>query len=115
MRRRICMRFSVSLAVVSLVFLAVMGCGGRPSSKQRAQFVGSDSCKGCHDRIYSTWQRTLHARAVLDVSQHPQAIQGDWSQPSDLRTFKKEDVKYTHGVQWKQRYVDRGWHILPAQ
>jgi predicted CXXCH cytochrome family protein len=97
-----------------LVFLAVAGCAG-PPTEQRAEFVGSDSCKGCHDRIYSTWQRTLHARAVLEVNRHPQAIQGDWSQPSDLRTFKKEDVKYTHGVQWKQRYVDKDWHILPAQ
>jgi predicted CXXCH cytochrome family protein len=24
-------------------------------------------------------------------------------------------VKLTHGVQWKQRYIDNDWHILPAQ
>jgi hypothetical protein len=24
-------------------------------------------------------------------------------------------VTFTHGVQWKQRYIDKDWHILPAQ
>jgi hypothetical protein len=52
---------------------------------------------------------------LAGVIENPQAIQGDWTQPFELRTFTKEDVTFTHGVQWKQRYIDKDWHILPAQ
>jgi len=78
-------------------------------------FVGSLKCKECHDKIYATWRHTVHAQAIQEVTEHPQAIQGDWTQPFELRTFTKEAVKFTHGVQWKQRYIDKDWHILPAQ
>ncbi len=29
--------------------------------------------------------------------------------------FKPEDVVLTHGIQWKQRYVDKDWRIRVAQ
>jgi hypothetical protein len=88
---------------------------GLAAAGKPATYVGSLKCKECHDKIYATWRQTIHAKAIQEVSENPQAIQGDWTQLFELRTFKKEDVKFTHGVQWKQRYIDKDWHILPAQ
>jgi predicted CXXCH cytochrome family protein len=104
-----------SVLVVLLGALLLMLRLGVAVSPKPATFVGSARCKECHDKTYATWRQTLHARAIQDVSHTPQAIQGDWSQAFALKTFTKADVKYTHGVQWKQRYIDKDWHILPAQ
>ena len=111
----------VLVAVLILIGLAVTlwvsGTGRMPAQALAgpASYVGSESCRQCHERIYAGWQQTLHALIIQDVSKKPQAIQGDWTQPYENRTFTQADVRLTHGVQWKQRYIDKDWHILPAQ
>ena len=43
---------------------------------------------------------------------------GDFKSPSDVRTFKKEEVDYTLGSQWKQQYLKKEGDdliVLPAQ
>lgn len=87
----------------------------RPAKEEKATYVGSEECKGCHDRIYSTWRMTLHAQVIQDVKKNPDAIKEDFKTVDKTRTFKKSDVVYTHGLQWKQRYINKNWRILPAQ
>ena len=107
---------SLTALVFLTAFLPVLSaCKPAPPKATPAGYVGSAACKECHDRIYSGWLGTLHAKAVQDVEKNPQALQGDWTQPYDRRTFKKSDVRMVHGVQWKQRFIDKDWHILPAQ
>jgi hypothetical protein len=95
--------------VVVVVLLVLLGGLGLASdhaiaaTPKTSSYVGSLKCKECHDKIFATWRQTIHAQAIQDVSQHPQAIQGDWTQAFDLRTFTKQDVKLIHGIQWKQR------------
>lgn len=83
-----------------------------------AAYVGSQSCQKCHQTIYREWRQTLHSQMIKDVKQNPNAIIGDFESPSDIRTFTKDQVVYTIGNQWKQRYITRKGdelYILPAQ
>lgn len=109
----------------ALIFgmLALVGCqsqstsptGDTAGTKAKNGYVGSAKCGECHDQAYDTWKQTLHAQAIKDPRIDAKAINGDFSIESAFKIFKKEDVVYTHGVQWKQRYIDKDWHVLPAQ
>jgi predicted CXXCH cytochrome family protein len=91
-----------------------------PSSSSAAagQFVGSAACESCHGDIYRRWKTTLMANVVRDPKQHPDAILGDFSRPHPLVTFRKEDVAFTYGSRWKQRYFTKigdDYFVFPAQ
>ena len=58
------------------------------------------------------------ANVVQDPKQHPKAIVADFSTPNPLVTFKPEDVAFTYGTKWKQRYWKKqgdDYFVLPAQ
>jgi predicted CXXCH cytochrome family protein len=101
--------------LAALVALGACRSSGTPPPAGAAGYVGSAACKECHDRVYASWQQTLHAKIVQDVRKTPQALQGDWGQPFEHRKFEKKDVRYIHGVQWKQRYINEQWQVYPAQ
>lgn len=87
-------------------------------SKTAAGFVGSPACRNCHQLIYDRWSTTLMANVVQDPKQHPNAILGDFSTPNPLVTFTPEDVAFTYGSKWKQRYWKKqgdDYFVLPAQ
>jgi predicted CXXCH cytochrome family protein len=82
------------------------------------EYVGSKACEKCHQKVYKEYKKTLHSQMIKDVKENPRAIIGDFESKSDIRTFKKEDVLYTIGNQWKQRYITKKGdelYILPAQ
>jgi len=90
--------------------------GASPFSlRSEATYVGSVRCGQCHDRIFSTWSGTLHAQIMQDVRVNPRAIKGDFVSRSATRTFDTTGIILTHGIQWKQRYIDDKWRVLPAQ
>lgn len=79
-------------------------------------YVGSAICGDCHDRIYVMWQTSLHSQVVKKAEDNPLAIQGnfkypDYYDPEVTLDFTPEDVTWVHGVQWKQFYIDKDWHI----
>ena len=81
-------------------------------------YAGSAKCQGCHAEIYQRWQKTRMANVIVDPKLHPQAILPDFSRADPLLTFKKEDVAFTYGSKWKQRYFKRvgdDYFPLPAQ
>ncbi|MBU8900105.1 hypothetical protein DRW03_18650 [Corallococcus sp. H22C18031201] len=47
-----------TLQVLPVLLLAVCGAAGA------ADFVGPDSCKGCHPEAYDAWMQSKHARAT---------------------------------------------------
>ena len=47
------------------------------------------------------------AKVVQDPTRNPDAILGDFSTPNPLVTFRKEDVAFTYGSKWKQRYFTK--------
>ena len=91
---------------------------GKFKDRTDATFVGSQTCKQCHERTYLEWRTSLHSRMMRDVKQEPFANIGDFDSPSDVRTFARDQVKYVLGSQWKQQYLKKEGDdliVLPAQ
>jgi hypothetical protein len=136
------MRRRTLAAAISVVFLALvlMACGGEQAvdvktlMAQPKAFVGSDTCKMCHLEHYDSWKMTLHSRMTQDVQKNRDVIIADFDEkriredlakipnlkvPADQIFIPKvEDIKYTIGSQWKQRYiVEKGGilYISPVQ
>ncbi len=81
-------------------------------------FVGSAACRECHLDIYSRWQDTLMANVLQDPRERPSAIVADFETENPLVTFRPEDVAFTYGSKWKQRYFTRiedDLFVFPAQ
>ena len=58
------------------------------------------------------------ANILVDVDERPGVVLGDFSTPNDLVTFDLDDVDFTYGSKWKQRYFARvgdDYFALPAQ
>ena len=82
------------------------------------RFTGSAACRDCHLDIYERWSGTLMANVLLDPRARPDAILGDFETPHPLVTFRPEDITYTYGSKWKQRYFTRrgdDLFVFPAQ
>jgi predicted CXXCH cytochrome family protein len=83
-----------------------------------AHYVGSATCKSCHQAIYERWAKTRMANVVRDPREHPDAIIPDLSQPNPLVTFTANDIALVYGSKWKQRYfkkVGDDYFPFPAQ
>jgi predicted CXXCH cytochrome family protein len=58
------------------------------------------------------------ANVIQDPKVHPEAIVGNFSKADPLVTFKKEDIAFTYGSKWKQRYftkIGEDYFVFPAQ
>jgi predicted CXXCH cytochrome family protein len=71
-----------------------------------ARYLGSLSCKKCHEQIYEHWQKTPMANIVRDPREHPEAILPDLS-TNHIAKFTKEQVALVYGSIWKQRYFTK--------
>jgi predicted CXXCH cytochrome family protein len=83
-----------------------------------AHYVGSAACQSCHTTIFDHWKKTRMANVVLDPKEHPDAIIPDLSKPDPIVTFTKDDIAFTYGSKWKQRYFQKvgdDFFPLPAQ
>ena len=126
--------------VAGLAALAILACGEQPidvkvlKSKPK-EYVGSDTCKMCHLEHYDSWKMTLHSRMLQDAQKNrdaivtaidPKTIRADLAKlggklkvPADKIPIPTvEDIKYTIGSQWKQRYLvekDGKLYIAPIQ
>ncbi|MBI4965095.1 MAG: hypothetical protein HY913_17610 [Desulfomonile tiedjei] len=107
----------LGVLLIGLVGIALMSCDrGKPISELGpAKYVGSDKCAECHSRISVTFRNTLHSKVMQDTKKNPRAVQGDFVDPNPLVDFKPSDAIMTHGVQWKQRYIDKDWRTRVAQ
>ncbi|MCZ2148806.1 MAG: cytochrome C [Bryobacterales bacterium] len=77
-----------------------------PAWAQR-DYAGSAKCGTCHQSIYDRWKKTRMANILVDIKQRPDAILGDFSKPDPLVNFRKEDIVFTYGSKWKQRYFTK--------
>ncbi len=115
------------LAAVVLLGIGLAGCGTEePKVKDvlsaPKSYVGSNQCEVCHLEHYDSWKMTLHSRTLQDVRENQDALVTRIDPEvilADLKKSKKtlrvpadkiyipalEDIKYTQGVQWRQRYV----------
>jgi predicted CXXCH cytochrome family protein len=79
--------------------------GGPPASG--ATYVGSQACRRCHTPTYERWSKTRMANVVVDPKQHPEAVLGDFSRNDPAKNFTLDDVAFTYGSKWKQRYFQK--------
>ena len=102
---------------------------------QPKTYVGSDVCRACHLEHYDSWKMTLHSRMLQDAKANADSIITDINPDiirADLKKIEKklkvpvdqvhipkvEDILYTIGSQWKQRYLirkDGKLYIAPVQ
>ena len=114
---------TLASALFSLAATLTAGCGASsPPPPDPAdypdEFTGSAACRDCHLEIHDRWQETLMANVLVDPRERPDAILGDFETPHPLVTFGPDDVTFTYGQKWKQRYfTQRGDDLFvhPAQ
>ena len=114
------MRSTVRRRVPAAVMCVVMwgAVEARLAAQDPREFVGSETCQACHASIYERWHETLMANILQDAQADRSVILGDFSTPNDLVTFGPEDVDFTYGSKWKQRYFTRvgdDYYVFPVQ
>ena len=105
------------MVLAALATLSACGSPAPPEGTTKA-FVGSAQCISCHQDIYDRWKDTLMANVLQDPRERPNALVGDFATPDPLVTFGVEDVAFTYGTKWKQRYFTRigeDLFVFPAQ
>ena len=127
--------------IISLAILTLSACSGEQPidmkeilAKPKA-YVGSDTCKMCHLEHYDSWKMTMHSRMTQNAQENKDAIiipidekkiREDLAKlgkklkvPADeIYVPKIEEIKYTIGSQWKQRFIiekDGTLYISPIQ
>jgi hypothetical protein len=109
----------VSRVGLAFVTASLAACVRRePPPNAEKHFVGSEKCASCHQDVYNRWKDTLMAKVIQDPAKHPEAIVADFSTPNPLVTFRKEDIAFTYGTKWKQRYFSKrgdDYYVFPAQ
>lgn len=108
----------VALVVPFLLAACSSSTPSPPPDTSPGSFVGSEQCQSCHLDIYTRWERTLMANVLQDPRTHPDAVLGDFNTTNELVTFNLDDVAFTYGSKWKQRYFTRrgnDFFVLPAQ
>jgi len=114
------------VALSSLAFgragLAAEPIDAKKLLSQPKTYVGSEVCRTCHLEHYDAWKMTLHSRMLQDAKANADAIVTDFNHEiikADLTKIqdklkvavdqvyipKVEDILYTIGSQWKQRYL----------
>ncbi len=66
-------------------------------------FVGSEKCGECHEEVFDMWKLTPHANMLVDAKKHPDRIIANYF-PEGF-PFSKEDIQYTLGSHWLQKYL----------
>jgi predicted CXXCH cytochrome family protein len=94
--------FAALILVVCLHFKMAKG-----QITQTAHFVGSATCKSCHEQDYDGWKKTRMANVIRDPKEHPEAVLGDFTKADPLRPFTLDQVAFVYGSRWKQRYFTK--------
>ena len=118
----------VKVLVLAVFAMGITACGSekpidvKTIMAEPKTFVGSDTCKMCHLEHYDSWKMTMHSRMLQDAKENEDAIivpidekriredlakLGDTLKvPADkIYVPKKDEILYTIGSQWKQRYL----------
>lgn len=75
------------------------------SIEQAPSYVGSESCKDCHQIYFESWKHnTLHPKIFQPVKEQSQIL-GDFENKSPLVNFTKDEIEYVVGSKWEQVYM----------
>ncbi len=73
--------------------------------QQTADFIGSKKCGECHKKYYKAWASSLHSKMIQSVKENPPAITGNFSTLPEDADFSREEIVFTIGGKFKQRYM----------
>jgi hypothetical protein len=79
----------------------------QPAAQKGASYVGSAKCAECHQDLYDIQHASMHVKMIQDVRKDTAAIVVDFSTLPEDADFKLEEVIYTIGGKFKQRYMIR--------
>ncbi len=106
------MRGSRVMSLALAAFLSLVGAASAfgPGAKG---YVGSGTCRDCHEAVYAQWRLTPHANMLRDAAKNPGAVAAvDFSRVP----FKKKDIVWVIGSHWVQKYltfIDNDYYVLP--
>jgi len=120
-------RKRLAILITSFMALFLTACGSEQVADLKAlkampkAFVGSETCKMCHLEHFDSWMMTLHSRMTQDPQKNKDVlivdidetrIRADLAKIPNLKVPadqiyipKTEEIKYTIGSQWKQRFI----------
>jgi len=79
----------------------------QPELQKGAQYVGSAKCAECHQQIYDLQHGSMHVKMIQDARKDPKVIVADFSRlPADA-DFIPDEIVYTIGGKFKQRFMIR--------
>ncbi len=73
--------------------------------QKSADFVGAGTCRKCHEENYEAWSHSRHPKMIQDPRQDANVIVADFSQLPHDADFTLEEIVYTVGGKFKQRYM----------
>jgi hypothetical protein len=120
-------RVWIKLGLTAVMAMGLASCSPEEASVKDIlsapkSYIGSEQCKVCHLEHYDSWKMTLHSRTLQDVTVNrdalitdidPNIIRADLKKRekelkvavNEIYIPKTEEIKYTQGIQWRQRYV----------
>lgn len=79
----------------------------QPTAQKDAVYVGSKACAECHEEIFQVQHNSRHPKMIQDVKADPSVIVADFSTLPEDASFKREEIVYTIGSKFKQRFMLR--------
>jgi predicted CXXCH cytochrome family protein len=107
MRAFLVLSAGLVLSVVVQVDTQTPASAPRTPIQQSATYVGSATCRQCHQATYDRWTKTRMANVVTDPHVRPDVIIPDLTKSDPLVTFKRDDIAFVYGSKWKQRYFTK--------
>jgi predicted CXXCH cytochrome family protein len=107
MRAFLVLSAGLVLSVVAQVDTQTPTSAPRTPIQQSATYVGSATCRQCHQATYDRWTKTRMANVVTDPHVRPDVIIPDLTKSDPLVTFKRDDIAFVYGSKWKQRYFTK--------
>ncbi len=80
-------------------------------------YVGSDNCKSCHNKKYTSWHNSMHHKIFKKYTDDTQIV-ADFENKPDFVTFEKDDIDFIIGGKWEQvfvRKIDGEFYLFPAK
>ncbi len=79
----------------------------QPKAQKKAHYVGSQKCAECHSKEHKMSLHSMHSKMIQDVKKDPTVIVANFDKLPTDANFKLEDIRYTIGSKFKQRYMIR--------
>lgn len=79
----------------------------QPTAQKDATYVGSKACAECHEEIFQVQHNSMHPKMIQDVTADPSVIIADFSTLPEDASFNREEIVYTIGSKFKQRFMLR--------